>query len=132
VTPDVLWNAVQAYPETSFILAHWGGGYPFYELIPEVKAASQHVYYDSGASTYLYSPQIFRHVGQIVGFNKVLWGSDYPVLRQKRFIQKVRELPLEESEKDAVLGGNAVRLLGLGRWKKSEATEAAAFRSWAF
>jgi len=132
VTPGVLWNAVQAYSETKLILAHWGGGYPFYELMPEVRAASQNVYYDSAASTYLYSPQVFMQVTQIVGHRKVLWGSDYPVLRQKRFLQRVRELPLEEAERTAILGENAVRVLGLGPRRKSTDAESEQFRSWAF
>ena len=132
VTPEILWNVVQAYPETRLILAHWGGGYPFYELMPEVKAASQNVYYDSAASTYLYSPQIFNNVIQMAGHMKVMWGSDYPVLRQKRFLQRVRELPLEEDERIAILGGNALRVLGLGPRKKSADAESEQFRSWAF
>ncbi len=132
VTPEVLWNVAQAHPDAKLVLAHWGGGYPFYELMPEVKAMSQNVYYDSAASTYLYSPQIFLHVLQIVGSGKVMWGSDYPVLRQKRFLQRVRELPVDEPERDAILGTNAVRVFGLGPRKKSADAEGDQFRSWAF
>ncbi|MGE5620915.1 MAG: amidohydrolase family protein [Sphingomonadaceae bacterium] len=113
VTPETIWPLVQAFPEARLILAHWGGGYPFYELMPEVRRASTNVYYDSAASTYLYDPQVFLHVGRIAGFDKLLWGSDYPVLRQARFLGKVRDLPIEEPDLLAVLGGNAARLLGI-------------------
>ncbi len=130
VTPDVVWNLVQAYPRLRLVLAHWGGGYPFYELMPEVRGASQDVYYDSAASTYLYSPQVFLHIGQIVGFHRILWATDYPILTQRRFIQRVRQLPLDEGDLEAVLGGNAVKLFGLNV-RKPEAHEEV-FRSWAF
>jgi uncharacterized protein len=113
VTPGTIWPLVQAYPDTKLILSHWGGGYPFYELMPDVKAASVNVYYDSAASTYLYRHEIFMHVAQIVGHEKLLWGSDYPVLRQSRFLRRVRELPMEEEVRAAVLGGNSVRLLAI-------------------
>ncbi len=113
VTPATLWPLVQAFPEAKMILAHWGGGYPFYELMPEVREASRNVYYDSAASTYLYDPEIFLHASRIVGHEKLLWATDYPVLRQTRFLQRVRKLSLGEEQKAAILGGNAVQLLGL-------------------
>ncbi len=112
-TPETVWALVQAFPELKLILGHWGGGYPFYELMPEVRRGSVNVYYDSAASTYLYDPQVFLHIGAIVGFDKILWGSDYPVLRQGRFLNRVRELPMSDSDRDAILGTNAIRWLGL-------------------
>ena len=112
-TPDTVWPLVQAFPEAKLILGHWGGGYPFYELMPEVRRGSANVYYDSAASTYIYSPEVFLNVGRIVGFEKLLWASDYPVLRQGRFLQRMGELELAEADRDALLGGNAVRLFGL-------------------
>lgn len=130
VTPDVLWDLVESYPDLKLILAHWGGGYPFYELMPEVRGASQNVYYDSAASTYLYSPQVFSQIGQMVGFHKVLWATDYPVLTQRRFLQRVRQMPLSEADREAVLGGNAAKLLRLNGYRKSPHDDAV--HSWAF
>ncbi len=130
VTPEVVWNLVQAFPRLRLVLAHWGGGYPFYELMPEVRGASQNVYYDSAASTYLYSPQVFLHIGQIAGFHRILWATDYPILTQRRFIQRVRQLPLEEGDLEAILGGNAVRVFNLN--PRRAVSHEDAFRSWAF
>lgn len=112
-TPDTVWPLVQAFPEAKLILGHWGGGYPFYELMPEVRRGSANVCYDSAASTYLYSPEVFLTVGRIVGFEKLLWATDYPVLRQGRFLQRMGELELAEADREALLGGNAIRLFGL-------------------
>ncbi len=113
VTPATLWPLIQAFPKAKLVLAHWGGGYPFYELMPEVRDASRNVHYDSAASTYLYDTEVFLHVGRIVGYDKVLWATDFPILRQGRFLGRVRELPLGEQAKTAILGGNAARLLGI-------------------
>ncbi|MGI5835942.1 MAG: amidohydrolase family protein [Chloroflexota bacterium] len=113
VTPGAIWPLVQAFPDVKLILAHWGGGYPFYELMPEVRRLSRNVYYDSAASSYLYAHQIFRHVGDIVGFEKVLWATDFPVLRQTRFLQRMEQLSLPRDQHAAVIGGNATRLFGL-------------------
>lgn len=113
VTPDTIWSLVQAFPDAKLILAHWGGGYPFYELMAEVRQTSRNIYYDSAASTYLYSNDVFRYVGDIVGYDKVLWATDYPILRQARFLQRVEQLCLPPERFAAIIGGNAARLFGL-------------------
>ena len=115
-TPDRLLAFLEAYPALRVVLAHWGGGLPFYELMPEVAAAAARVVYDSAASTYLYRPAVFRAVLDIVGPERVMWASDYPVLRQNRFLRRVREMAgLRADELDDVLGGTARRVYGLTR-----------------
>ncbi len=54
VTPPELQAFIQAFPALRVVAAHWGGGFPFYELMPEVQAAAANVWYDSAASLYLY------------------------------------------------------------------------------
>ena len=68
------------------VAAHWGGGFPFYELMPEVQTAAANVWYDSAASLYLYRPEIFPTVARIAGPRKILWGSDYPLIAQARML----------------------------------------------
>lgn len=113
-TPERLVAFLQAFPELRVVLAHWGGGLPFYELMPEVAAATARVVYDSAASTYLYQPRIFRAVLDLVGSERVLWGSDHPVLTMGRFLRRTRETAgLRPDELKPVLGGNARRVYGL-------------------
>jgi len=113
-TPDKLLNLIGAFPALRLVLAHWGGGLPFYELMPEVALACRSVWYDTAASTYLYRPAVFRAVLDIVGPEKVLWGSDYPVLGMGRFLRRSRdEAGIRDGEAPAVFGGNARRVYGL-------------------
>ena len=37
ITPDVLYPFITHYPDVTIVCAHWGGGLPFYALMPEVK-----------------------------------------------------------------------------------------------
>ena len=107
-TPDRLVSFLQAFPDLRVVLAHWGGGLPFYELMPEVTAATGKVVYDTAASTYLYRPRVFRAVIDVVGPERVMWGSDHPVLKMGRFLRRVRETAdLRPEELEPVLGGNA-------------------------
>lgn len=113
VTPDVLSAMLTNYPELKVVCAHWGGGLPFYALMPEVKKALANAYFDSAASPFLYSAQVWEIVAKLVGADKILFGTDYPLLAQTRLIDQIKAADLPPESKDLILGGNAVRLLDL-------------------
>ena len=113
-TPEKLLALLSSFLDLRVVAAHWGGGLPFYELMPEVAALTGRLSYDSGASTYLYGFQVFRTVLDIVGRDRVLFGSDYPVLKQGRFLELTRATSWRsDDEQAAVLSENAVRVYGL-------------------
>lgn len=112
-TPEKLVRFLEAFPDVTIVAAHWGGGLPFYELMPEVAALAHRVVYDSAASTYLYRFDVFRTVLDIVGPERVLMATDYPVLLQEPFLERVRAAGLRPEEVDPVLGGNAARVYRL-------------------
>ncbi len=99
------------HPGAKLILAHWGGGLPFYELMPEVRQALENVYYDTAASTLLYSDAIFRHAAGWVG-HKIVFGSDYPLIEPARMLRRIKRLGLAPEVASALLHDNAARLLG--------------------
>jgi hypothetical protein len=86
---------------------------PFYELMPEVAAVLQNVAYDTSASTYLYRFDVFEIVTRIVGASRVVFGSDFPVLAMKRFVDRVRQTSLTDAEMDAMFRVNASRIYGI-------------------
>jgi len=108
--PYQAFQLASRYPENTLILAHWGGGLPFYELMPEVRQALGNVYYDTAASHYLYEDSIFRHV-MAWAPEKVLLGTDYPLVTQKRYLKRLRGAGLDEGALARVLGGNALTVL---------------------
>jgi len=81
--------------------------------MPEVKEALRNVYFDTAASPFLYSPQIYSQVVQLVGAEKILFGSDYPLLTQRRFLKEIGSLDLPQEIKKLILSGNAQKLLGI-------------------
>ncbi|MBM4447805.1 MAG: amidohydrolase [Chloroflexi bacterium] len=113
MTPDVLYPFISGHPEVTIVCAHWGGGLPFYALMPEVKKALHNVYFDTAASPFLYQPRIYSLVSELVGADKILFGSDYPLMPQARLIQEINSAALAEEEKNLILSGNARRLLKL-------------------
>ncbi len=112
-TPDKTLAFCRAFPRNTIVLAHWGGGLPFYALMPEVADALQNVYFDTAASPFLYGPRVFRLGAELAGSGHILLGTDFPLLGQARVLRQLREAGLPAEAEAAVAGGNAVRLLGL-------------------
>jgi len=104
---------VHALQGIKIILAHWGGGLFFYELMPEIAAMCQEVYYDTAASPFLYNKRIYQIAISIIGPQRILFGSDYPLIPPRRYKEEMQEAGLAGKELEAILGLNAQRLLGL-------------------
>jgi predicted TIM-barrel fold metal-dependent hydrolase len=114
ITPDILYPFIASFPDLTIVCAHWGGGLPFYALMPEVKKAMANVFFDTAASPLLYTPQVYNQVIQLVGAERILFGSDYPLLAQGRLLKEVKALALPEETESLIFSGNARRLLGIG------------------
>jgi len=68
------------YPEMKLIMAHWGGGIFFYEVMPEVKRSLKNVYYDTAGGPLLFPTRaIFNTAPQLIDHRKILYSSDYPL-----------------------------------------------------
>ena len=111
--PEALWRFIQAHPDVVLVCAHWGGGLPFYALMPEVAAALGNVYFDTAASPFLYEERIFDLAARLVGPDKILMASDHPLIRPRRVLGELARSGLSPADRAAVAGGNAARLLGL-------------------
>jgi hypothetical protein len=115
VTPAMLYPFIASNPELTIVCSHWGGGLPFYALMPEVKRAISNVYFDTAASPFLYSPRIYEQTVQLVGADKILFGSDYPLLQQERCLKEIESCNLPEDSRNLILAGNARRLLRINK-----------------
>lgn len=113
LTPDFIYPIVLNFPDLKLVCAHWGGGLPFYALMPEVEKALSNVYFDTAATSFLYKAEIFKYVAEIVGSDKILFGSDYPLLSPRRIINQLESVRLSSEDRAKILGGNAQRLLCL-------------------
>ncbi len=116
LTPAAIGRLLEARPAARLIAAHWGGGFPFAVLMPEMRALiADRLLFDSAASSYLYGPDIFRLVIDLVGLKSVAWGSDFPLRPQALDRTYVEAAVPDAVERAAVLGGNAARFLGLAQ-----------------
>lgn len=97
------------FPQVKMVGAHLGGGLAYYLQMPEVKAAIENVYFDTAAVTLLYDDQSVARLVDLAGPERVIFGSDYPLLSPRRQLQRLLgQLPGDVAKQ--VCGGNAERL----------------------
>jgi aminocarboxymuconate-semialdehyde decarboxylase len=116
----VLQGVLDEHPSLTVILAHGGGAVPalrgrlahhqsFAEPGRDVLAGLRRFYYD----TVVFDPGVLRAVIDFAGASQVLLGSDYPFdMGDDRPANVVKQAQLSAADEAAILGGNALRLLG--------------------
>lgn len=109
-----VYELIRSHPETTWILAHLGGGLFAYELMrKEAPEVLRNTYYDNAAAPYLYGPSLYRCFFEAAGPRKLLFGSDFPLLRLPRYLKDLEAGSVSGHEREALLGGNAAALFGL-------------------
>jgi predicted TIM-barrel fold metal-dependent hydrolase len=109
IGPAELIEIATAFPHLPMIAAHLGAGLSFYLQMPEVRAAIDSVYFDTAAASLLYDEESVTRLVDLAGPERVLFGSDYPLLSPRLQFQRL-SAQLPEPVREAVCGGNARRL----------------------
>ena len=109
-----IYQLIKRYPSNRIVLAHWGGGLFFYGLMKkEVGDAFRNVWFDTAASPYLFKPEVYRVASDIIGPDRILFGSDYPLLSPKRYFQEMNSAGISQEVIRKISGENAAGLLRL-------------------
>jgi hypothetical protein len=79
-----------------------------------VKQTLHQTYFDTAATGYLYSPDIYRIGIELVGAGRILFGSDFPLVSQQKALEHLRSAPMPDGARPLIEGENARKLLRLG------------------
>ncbi|MCP4757829.1 MAG: amidohydrolase [Proteobacteria bacterium] len=116
-TPNTLaqiYDLVKRYPENKIVLAHWGGGLFLYSVLKkEVKERLKNVYFDTAASPFLYEPEIYHLAKYLAGLDKILFGSDFPLIKPETYFKELETTALSKKDIQSICGDNAAELLGI-------------------
>jgi uncharacterized protein len=112
-TPERVARFALRHPELQLVCAHLGGGLPLYSHMPEVHALCRRLWFDTAAAPFLYAPTVYRAVINACGAERMLFGSDFPLLRAGRYRAELAAGGLDDAEQRWVMGGGAAALLGL-------------------
>ena len=110
LTPAELITVASAAPDVTMIGAHLGAGASFYLGMPEVRAATPNLLFDTAAASLLYDSQCVARLVEAAGAERVIFGSDFP-LRSPAAELKRALAGLPAAAAQAVVGGNAERFL---------------------
>jgi len=109
--PMLLDDVAADFPQLATIMAH-----PSVPWQDEAIAVAQHkanVYIDlSGWSPKYFPPQLVRAANTFLK-TKVLFGSDYPLIRPERWISDFAALDIKDEVRPLIMKDNAAGLLGL-------------------
>jgi hypothetical protein len=109
IRAEELWRLAVAHPGVRMVAAHQGAGLPFFLQMPEVRESLLSIAFDTAATTLLYAEESVLRLVDLVGAERVLFGSDFPLLDiGKQYARTVERLA--EHARQAVGGGNANRL----------------------
>lgn len=113
---------VKKHPDLKLILAHMGGGLPFYEMNPRYRKCFGNVRYDMATNPLLYDIRSIRAVITMIGPDRLLYGSDFPLLLYPSkcrnadftmFLNDIRQnAGLSEEEWQKVMGDNFRSFMG--------------------
>lgn len=98
-------------PDTELIFAHLGGGLPFYAAMPEVKEL-ENAYYDIAAAPLLYGPPVYRVLKAADVLDRILFGSDYPLLSCRRYMRDLVGSGVSDDDLSRITSENAMKLFG--------------------
>jgi hypothetical protein len=62
---------------------------------------------------------MYAVMAAICGAERILFGSDYPLLQPRRYFEEMQDSGLSEEQIQLICGGNAMRLLGMDSLRKS-------------
>jgi len=113
VTLEQIYTLAKTFPANKIILAHWGGGIFFYNIMKkETKNILKNIWYDTAASPFLYDSQIYDLAVAAGAIEKVLLGTDFPLLTPGRYFADIDNSNISSLQKKQILGKNASLLYG--------------------
>jgi hypothetical protein len=110
--PMLLDDVAADFPDMPIVLAH--PSFPWQEEALSVATHKPQVYIDLSGWSPKYFPPILVQYANTLLKEKILFGSDYPVMAPERWMADFDKLPIKPEVRPLILKGNAARLLKLG------------------
>jgi uncharacterized protein len=99
------------FPDMPIVLAH--PSFPWQEEALSVATHKPQVYIDLSGWSPKYFPPILVQYANTLLKDKILFGSDYPVMAPERWMEEFDKLPIKPEVRPLILKENAARLLRL-------------------
>lgn len=111
--PMYLDDVAVDFPDMPIIIAH--PSFPWQENALAVATHKPQVYIDLSGWSPKYFPPILVQYANTILKDKMLFGSDYPVITPDRWLEDFDKIGIRPEVKPLILRDNAIRLLGLDK-----------------
>jgi predicted TIM-barrel fold metal-dependent hydrolase len=109
--PMLLDDVAADFPDMPIVLAH--PSFPWQEEALSVATHKPQVYIDLSGWSPKYFPPILVQYANTLLKDKIMFGSDYPVMAPEKWMEEFDKLPIKPEVKPLILKGNAAKLLKL-------------------
>lgn len=110
-TPERFACALECFPELVIVLAHLGGLRMWDEVRRHLLPSEGSVYFDTAYVSFYMQPHEMHELILDIGWERVIFGSDYPWERPGRASGIIQSLELDSAASEAILHENAAALL---------------------
>ena len=109
------------FPDIQIVVAH--PSWPWQDEALSLALHKPNVWIDlSGGSPKYFPPQLVQYANTLLK-NRMLFGSDYPLITPERWMKDFDEAGFKDKVKPLILKDNAMRLLKLGGYAGMEGGE---------
>ena len=109
--PVLVGKVAERFPDANFVIGHSGNAEPYRTQAIEAAQRHENVYLET-CSTFR-EPDVIERLVNEAGADRVLFGSDVPLMDPRTQLGKIITADLTDEQKRLVLGANASKLLKL-------------------
>jgi len=107
--PALIGDWADQFPDVTFIIAHMSGR--GYQTAFFVARKCENIVLETSVNAWTH--RILKQAIDIIGPERIIWGSDTPFHTPEVELKKLEMARLNEEDKDMILGGNICRMLGI-------------------
>jgi predicted TIM-barrel fold metal-dependent hydrolase len=108
-SPDRILKVIKKFPKLKIIGAHMGGFLMWEESLE--KLAGKNIYFDTSDSISVMKKELLEQIFVKHGFDKIIYGSDFPIQNPKEEISFIKALDISEENKQKILSSNIKKVL---------------------
>ncbi|MDR2399268.1 MAG: amidohydrolase family protein [Endomicrobium sp.] len=108
-SPKRILRVIKKFPKLKIIGAHMGGFLMWEESLE--KLAGKNIYFDTSNSIRVMKKEVLKQFFVKHGFDKIIYGSDFPIQNPKEEISFIKVLDISKENKQKILSSNIKKVL---------------------
>lgn len=108
--PQKLAHLAERFPRLKITAAHFGG-YQSWDSAQRYLFGRPNIWYDLSSSLWAMSPEKALGLIRACGSDRVMFGTDYPVMGSAEYLSLFMKIDLSETQRQDILYNNALRFL---------------------